>query len=240
MLTRYKLGNIMKFTRLPESDIDTIYGKILLDNEISSIIELPYTYTSKDIEAVSKCALFINNLYERSGELNTKFKNYFNDRYNQWITLVLETEDGKIYRYTRHNIIMAYRAFYAHKNKNMITPKITYLNEFLKKSVTPNILYYDIGHTVKCVRFEHHCEEILQEDFKFDFGMEQILDIQESFFFGIIEDILHLIKNEDPIKTLNLYTDLNYLESRCKNKDIPEKLRQQIKEVYSHIKPKGS
>ena len=192
------------------------------------------------METLAKSALLINNLYERSETLNIKFKDYFNIRYYQWLSLVLETEDGKIYAYTRHNIIMAYRAFHAHKNKNKVSARVAYLNEFLKKAVAPNILFYDIGHIVHPEIYEHHFKETLQDKFKFQFGIEHNFGIQESLFFGIIEDIMHLLKNENPIKTLNLYTDLNYLESRCKNKDIPEKLRQQIKEVYSHMKSKGS
>ena len=234
MITKIQLRNGLKSLDLSEQVIDSIYEKILVDEEVTNIFTTPGRYLLDDQELLASCATSINNLQELSEGDNSVLHSYFKHRYKKWTSLVLETEDGDIYEYTKHNIIMSYRGLQVHKNKGS-TKKQEYLHDFLKNRVKPNVLFVDIGHIFRCVYDENHSKLVKDDCFKVNLTFNYKFDIKEALLFAVVKDIQAVTQKKNLSKEVKKFSrNVDYLES--KNKAIAEKIKKQIREIEENRK----
>ncbi len=159
-----------------------------IGQHVHIVLHKMYEYVEKRYELLGQLAFSVHHVYEYSKNGTTKYSDYFNKYYKDWICLVLETEGNKIHSYTKNDIVLAFRGYYAHSGSKL-RPKPQYLYDFLHNTNKPKILFYEVGVLAHSTNeFDSiHCLE--QKEFTITFSKTFHFDIKEAMFANIISEI---------------------------------------------------
>ena len=219
MITRSQLKAALKSLSIissqkPESDtlVDRLYDRLVLIDEGVEIIKTPFNYEKGDIEVLARAATNINNLDESK---TRHYEPYFDNRYRDWICLVLEIDDC-VYSYTKKEIVMALRGINVHKS--VPSKKIEYLRRFLEGDHF-KVLFYDVGHLAECARNDDESDWFSNSENTFDmiFQHQYTATLQEAISLGIIRDQWTLLKKQ---RILSKYASTMPPTDYLKNKDV--------------------
>ena len=145
------MRKIMKKAAAKHNISKEIFENILLQYKrkelIDKIVLALYRYEENGIEGLSEGAKAFHVIYEEATETSITRK-YCREYYENWICLILETEQGKVYSYTKKDVILAYRALQEHGEQTKISRERKYLRDFVKGVNSPSVLFIDGGRNI--------------------------------------------------------------------------------------------
>lgn len=176
---------------LSDSHINAIFNMHKVTKLLYELQSTQLTYNGKEYEKLAETSTAINKLYEYSTNTKNKISTlYFKDFYKDWLCLVLETETGQVYAYTKKQFIIAFRGLDVHESSDGLDPKPKYLTSFLKGENKPKLLFFENGISSHCTLDGRHMrEEYMDELFTHKVIFTRRLDLKESITLGILGEL---------------------------------------------------
>ena len=224
------MRKIMKRTASKYNISEKFFDEILLEYKRTELIDRIslslHRYDENGIEGLADGAMALNTLYESVDNMSVITRNYFKTYYETWICLVLETEQGEIYSYTKKDIVMVLRGLNVHGTVKGTNKRRKYLIKFLDKVNSPSVLFIDGGRNIGCLP-EHKRKEYLEKDYPFILTTKYNLDMKEIVMLNILGEFFtyHVKKdlyNDHP----SLMMETAYLMQKAP--DIANKVLEQI------------
>ena len=165
------------------SELDDMHNQLL---EIRTTM-LTYANCHDDL---AKSATKLNNIYEYFiGHHAEHITEYFENCYKNWICLVLRTEDGEVYDYTKRNLVMAFRGMDVHNLPPQDQGKLKYLVDFLEEKNHPTVLFYENWKKSYSIENEHSGKFVINDQHEINFRVDLKLNLKESIILGIFTDL---------------------------------------------------
>ena len=219
----------MKKTATEHSIPEELFENILLEYKhqelIDKIILALYRYDENGIEGLADGAAAFHVLYEEATDTSTARK-YFREYYENWICLVIETEQGDIYQYTKKELVLAFRALRAHGKKTNIPKERLYLLDFVKGNNSPSVLFIDGGRNIGCLP-EYKRKQYMEKDYPFILTKKYNLNMKEITILNIFGELFTYVATGDLYRDRpGLMMDTDYLKHKKPN--IANKVIEQI------------
>ena len=198
-----------------EEACDAIISEYKMVELLDRVALAQYTYSEKGIDGLADGATALNKIYEIVKERpHSVLSGYFENYYEKWICLVLETEQGKIYPYTKKDLVMAFRGVDVHGSINKLDEKRKYLSEFLRGAESPDVLFFNAGLMARCLP-QNMRKNYLEKDYPMELIKKFKLDMKEIIILTIFAEIFNYTSKTGPlIGSVALLPDISYLQTR--------------------------
>ena len=210
---------------VPEELFENILSEYKHQESINKIILALYGYDENGIEGLADGATAFHVLYEEATDTST-IRKYFKKYYEKWICLVIETEQEEIYKYTKKELVLAFRALRAHGTKTDIPKKRLYLLDFVKGNNSPSVLFIDGGSSIGCLP-EYKRKQYMEKDYPFIVPKKYNLNMKEVIILNIFGELFTYVATGDLYRNRpGLMMDTDYLMH--KRPDIADTVMKQI------------
>ena len=184
----------------------------------NNILSLQLTYDTGQYNRLAESATAFNKLSEYYIS-NNQMTDYFQNCYKEWICLILKTENGDIYDYTKREFVIAFRGLDVHNSTGNLSEKAKYLTAFLSGKNNPALLFFEDWNEFNCITDESDGEMCLKEHHNIRFAKSIDLDLKESIIFGILWELWAMPNIKKP---LVLNKDIRYLDERSVIKSLKD------------------
>ena len=178
----------MKELGISQDTINEISVKENLHDLISDVWSLQMAYKAGQYNRLAESATALHKIYEYCTSNNT-MADYFQNYYKKWICLILKTENGDIYDYTKKEFVMAFRGLDVHNSTENLSDKAKYLTNFLSGNNNPTVLFFENWNEFNCITDESDGETCLKDRHNIQFATSLNLDLKESIIFGILGEL---------------------------------------------------
>ena len=187
MLSNF-VKSCMKELGISQDKINEISVKDNLHDLISDVWSLQMAYSAGQYNRLAESATALHKIYEYCTSNNTMV-DYFQNCYKKWICLILKTENGDIYDYTKKEFVMAFRGLDVHNSTENLSDKPKYLTDFLNGNNNPAVLFFENWNEFNCITDESEGKTCLKDRHNIQFATSLNLDLKESIIFSILWEL---------------------------------------------------